>query len=654
MTTFIVRPFGEKNGVDFDRVDRELISPALDRLQMTGRTTGEIARAGNIRADMFHLLLVADIVIADISIHNANVFYELGVRHALRDRRTFLLRASIDEVPFDLKTDRYLSYDPANPSACLEALVDALAATRRSDVVDSPVYSMLPGLTAPDASAFIVVPEDFREEVERARQNAQKGDLRFLASELDGLPWRREGMRVVGEAQFRLGDLKYAGETWEAVRLELPYDLKANLRLGTIYQKLGDLVRSDEALRRVVAIKRIDPENLAEAHALLGSNAKTKWVGEWTAQLDLTQRQAEALRSPFLFEALDEYRSGFETNPSHFYSGLNALAMATAASELAGVQPDVWQERANDADEAAQQLKQYRTLKSQLTGAVEFSLLACKRRLEREGRKDPWLALSFADYSFLVGRPNARQLYRDALAGLDPFAVQTARRQMDLFRRLGILSASVNAVAPLLDAPGPSPAGTQPIKVLLFTGHRIDDPGRRNPRFPADREDIARDAIRKAVAAEVGANPSSVFAIAGGASGGDLLFHEACEALGVARSLYLVIPRDEYVKASVAPSGPNWIARFNHQQANSGCRVYQPSESLPVWLQEKKDYGVWQRSNAWMLYNALVLGGVNTTLIALWDGKGGDGPGGTQHMVEAAGDRGALAIILDTKKLFGL
>src|SRR3954464_15631493 len=137
MHAFIVRPFGTKSGVDFDRVDRELISPALDRLQMTGRTTGEIARAGNIRADMFQLLLTADIVVADISIHNPNVFYELGVRHALRNRGAVLLRAPLSEFPFDLAANRYLAYDPANPGASLDALVGALAETRRSDTVDS-------------------------------------------------------------------------------------------------------------------------------------------------------------------------------------------------------------------------------------------------------------------------------------------------------------------------------------------------------------------------------------------------------------------------------------------------------------------------------------------------------------------------------------
>src|SRR5262249_5212495 len=156
MHAFIVRAFGTKSGVDFEQVDRVLISVALDRLQITGRTTQEIARSGNIRADMFHLLLTADLAIADIAIHSANVFYELGVRYVLREKATILLRASIDDVPFDLKTDRYLSYDAAKPEECLDRLVKAISETRRSNSADSPVYSMLPALKAPDPSAFVV------------------------------------------------------------------------------------------------------------------------------------------------------------------------------------------------------------------------------------------------------------------------------------------------------------------------------------------------------------------------------------------------------------------------------------------------------------------------------------------------------------------
>src|SRR6516225_4685879 len=108
---FIVRPFGIKAGIDFDRIETELVRPAMEQAGLTGGTTGQFIQQGNIRTDMFEQLLIADLVIADISIHNANVFYELGIRHALRDKQTFMIRAAVtkpreergpkDQLPFD-------------------------------------------------------------------------------------------------------------------------------------------------------------------------------------------------------------------------------------------------------------------------------------------------------------------------------------------------------------------------------------------------------------------------------------------------------------------------------------------------------------------------------------------------------------------------
>jgi hypothetical protein len=152
MNAFIVRPFGTKNGIDFDRVEADLIRPALKALDIPGGTTGLLAYAGNIRTDMFEQRLLADIVVADISIHNANVFYELGVRHGLRDKRTVLIRARADEVPFDLRTDRYLEYDRDNPAAARDQLIQALRATIDSERRDSPVFLLLPELQPPKRS----------------------------------------------------------------------------------------------------------------------------------------------------------------------------------------------------------------------------------------------------------------------------------------------------------------------------------------------------------------------------------------------------------------------------------------------------------------------------------------------------------------------
>ena len=135
---FVIRPFREKKDaagkvIDFERVHNELIGPALAAANLGGSTTGEIVEPGNIREDMFSLILEADLVVCDITVHNANVFYELGIRHALRKRRTVLIKGepAADSPPFDIMTDRYLAYRLDDPAAAKEALVEPLGRTDR-------------------------------------------------------------------------------------------------------------------------------------------------------------------------------------------------------------------------------------------------------------------------------------------------------------------------------------------------------------------------------------------------------------------------------------------------------------------------------------------------------------------------------------------
>jgi hypothetical protein len=52
-----------------------------------------------------------------------------------------------------------------------------------------------------------------------------------------------------------------------------------------------------------------------------------------------------------------------------------------------------------------------------------------------------------------------------------------------------------------------------------------------------------------------------------------------------------------------------------------------------------------------MLHNALAHGASHMTLLALWNGEGGDGPGGTEHLVGESRQRGARTIVLDTADL---
>src|SRR4051812_14619765 len=185
---FIIRPFGKKQDsagkeIDFERVHNDLIAPAFTVVGLGGGTTGEIVEAGNIREDMFALIIEADLVVCDVTVHNANVFYELGIRHALRKKRSVLIKGGPvgDATPFDLLTDRYVPYDVGNPAAALAALTETIRMTLISDrEADSPVFKMLPKLPEVSWAVIQAIPSDFGEEVDRARAAKSKGWLSLL------------------------------------------------------------------------------------------------------------------------------------------------------------------------------------------------------------------------------------------------------------------------------------------------------------------------------------------------------------------------------------------------------------------------------------------------------------------------------------------
>ncbi len=80
-------------------------------------------------------------------------------------------------------------------------------------------------------------------------------------------------------------------------------------------------------------------------------------------------------------------------------------------------------------------------------------------------------------------------------------------------------------------------------------------------------------------------------------------------------------------------------------------QVLAHSKELPAWLAAREDYSIWERNNRWILHTALSRADTDITLLVLWDGKGGDGPGGTRDMVKLAESRGVRVVRLDASKL---
>src|SRR4029077_19556428 len=95
--------------------------------------------------------------------------------------------------------------------------------------------------------------------------------------------------------------------------------------------------------------------------------------------------------------------------------------------------------------------------------------------------------------------------------------------------------------ASALAAPKPS----RPDRVLLFTGHMVDSADRKTPRFPrtAAAEAEARRLIRESIEKERTLEAGLLVGVAGGACGGDILFHEVCADMGIETRLLLALPK---------------------------------------------------------------------------------------------------------------
>jgi hypothetical protein len=176
---------------------------------------------------------------------------------------------------------------------------------------------------------------------------------------------------------------------------------------------------------------------------------------------------------------------------------------------------------------------------------------------------------------------------------------------------------------------------------ILFTGHMVDLPGRPTPRFPQTAEPAAWRAIRDAVDPLRLRTKGRVLGIASGARGGDLLFLEACRLFGIDRRMVLPFPPEVFVETSVA-GVPNsqWEARFWDNWRSL------PDSEKEVLLPSRDDRG-YELCNQRMLALARDLA-ASQTLIALWDGKSGDGPGGTAQFQREVG---GTPIILDMNAL---
>jgi hypothetical protein len=657
---FVIRPFGKKKDsagreIDFDRTHEELIGPALQEFGFGGGTTGEINDAGNIRDDMFSLILAADLVVCDITVNNANVYYELGVRHSLRKKRTLMIRGrhTSDNTPFDILTDRYLEYDLTNPSSSLAELRNMIRAAADGErTTDSPVFRAMPTLREADVSANgFGVPTAFQDDVKLAVAGRSKGWLRLLADEVERRPFFLEGLRLVAKAQFELKDFDGARSSWEAIRRLYPLDVDANFALANIYERLSrptatrpdlDLSRlaaSDAALRNV--LESVTGAVRAEAYALNARNLKTKW----RMRLRGTGKELRASAlNDLLRQSYHWYRRAFYQDLNHFYSGVAALQCAVILDDLSSTDPKGWANLFDSRKTAAVEKDQLENEVISLACAVRASLEASKQR--PNGTTDQWLRLTEADLTFLSRAKKDRVLKSyDAAIPMDsaPFFWDAAKGQLELFSMLDIRRKIADAVIGEF-AKRSGTTQEKPIQVIMFAGHGVDHPARTSPRFPRSKQAESRARQLIALKLESLLQPNHEYlAYASGAPGADILFHEICLERRINSTLCLPMPAKNYAGQAVFEGHDEWRNRFLDLSQRLPVLHASDRAGLPSWL-NGAGTNPWERGNRWVLKMALAQGAKVVSLLVLWDNKPADGPGGIAHMVELARESGGVQI----------
>ncbi|MBF0107745.1 MAG: DUF4071 domain-containing protein [Magnetococcales bacterium] len=411
---FVLMPFGKKSDrgvrvIDFDRVYSEIIAPAIIRAGMDPIRADEEQTGGIIHKAMFERLMLCDYAIADLTTANANVFYELGIRHGIRPQSTILIHGATMNLPFDVAPLRSLSYhldfegNPAKPKDDCEHLAKLLEQCR-NPVADSPLFQLISDFPPPDIARL-------RTDLFRDRVAYAQGCKERLAIA------RKEGEPAVAafENEINLREaepaiiidlfLSYrAVSAWQRMvelveRMPGPVANAVLVReqLGLALNRLGRRDEAERVLRQV--IETHGPSS--ETNGILGRVFKDRWD-------EAVKTGKKAVADGFLRQAIETYLAGFEADWRDAYPGINAVTLMEMANPV-------------DARQGA------------LLPVVGY---AVKRRLSGK-RPDYWDHATLLELHVLGrDRAAAEVALADALATVrESFEPQTTARNLSLIRR---------------------------------------------------------------------------------------------------------------------------------------------------------------------------------------------------------------------------
>jgi len=342
---FVDMPFGKKQDlaskteIDFDHIYNTAIKPAIKEAGLEAIRGDEERTGGIIHTAMFARLLLSEYVIADLTLANPNVFYELGIRHAAKPYTTVPIFANVHPLPFDIAMVRAIPYQLENG-----ILTEKGAENLRSELKkrldqaihgpatkDSPLFELIPKFPVVDLPHEVT--DIFKERVEHEKK------FQEMLTQARSGSTNEERRIALLQVQKELGDLKHVQrnvlvdlmlsfrsvEAWkEMVELcEALPDYANDLVLvrqqwafALNRRKMpGDRDKAILILEELIKKYGIDPET----QGILGRVHKDRYR-------ELSEK-GSYLAPAALDEAIVAYINGFESDPRDYYPGVNAITL---------------------------------------------------------------------------------------------------------------------------------------------------------------------------------------------------------------------------------------------------------------------------------------------------------------------------------------
>src|SRR5271165_901937 len=322
--------------------------------------------------------------------------------------------------------------------------------------------------------------------------------------------WSAEQFQVeAGQANAK-GEALLAYDLTKQGLLIWKDDVKLRQMQALALARMGSQEQAHSILDKLQTEGHTDEETLG----LFGSVYKDLWLKSGNAN-DLDR-------------AYEAYVKAFRGTPTSYWLGINAATLAFMNRNTGA------------AMDLATQVRK-----------------VCEQKSGHEPTEDPyWITATLGEAFLLLGMtPEAEEFYGRAaqLAGEKIGHILSTWGNAKLI--LSLLPPAVHErIERALQVP----------KVVIFAGHRMDDPGAVNVRFPEERTNYVKERIRDHLL-----HTRARLGYSSAASGSDILFLEAMQALGGRTYVLLPCEEEQFIRESVAASGEQWVQRFHKVRARA-------------------------------------------------------------------------------------